>query len=305
MFATIVAGCDGHERGRAAVSFASILAQVTGARLVVAAAYLESSFPYPPGLLHAHAEDVERALDAVRDELAPDATTVTFEAHSPARALRQLAEREGADLVVVGSRHRAALQRLVDVDHSMQVLHDSPRPVVVVPDDADVRPRLERIAVGVDGSPESLGALAVAVELARCADARLWLQVIVDGRPPAWSTSAAGYAAPVDWSAWQDGTRRLAQEALQRALASIDEDVAAGGNIAVGHPARDLAGVGTWSDLLVLGSRHWGPLGRLVLGSTSEAVVRRASRPVLVVPRGAVGATVPSSNGVARAQAAS
>ncbi len=38
------------------------------------------------------------------------------------------------------------------------------------------------------------------------------------------------------------------------------------------------------ADLLVLGSHGRGPLGRVVLGSVSDAVVRAAACPVLVVP---------------------
>jgi hypothetical protein len=38
-------------------------------------------------------------------------------------------------------------------------------------------------------------------------------------------------------------------------------------------------------DLLVLGSRRWGPVKRLALGSTSERVIRHTACPVLVPPR--------------------
>ena len=38
--------------------------------------------------------------------------------------------------------------------------------------------------------------------------------------------------------------------------------------------------------MLVVGSRGWGPVRRLLLGSTSERLVREAVGPVLVVPRG-------------------
>jgi nucleotide-binding universal stress UspA family protein len=38
-------------------------------------------------------------------------------------------------------------------------------------------------------------------------------------------------------------------------------------------------------DLLVLGSRGFGPVMRLLIGSVSSHVIRQASCPVLVVPR--------------------
>jgi nucleotide-binding universal stress UspA family protein len=39
-------------------------------------------------------------------------------------------------------------------------------------------------------------------------------------------------------------------------------------------------------DLLVCGSRGYGPVRRVLLGTVSAALVRQASLPVLVVPRG-------------------
>ena len=53
----------------------------------------------------------------------------------------------------------------------------------------------------------------------------------------------------------------------------------------VGHPAEELIRADEGLDLLVLGSRRWGPVRRLALGSTSERVIRDAACPVLVPPR--------------------
>jgi nucleotide-binding universal stress UspA family protein len=50
--------------------------------------------------------------------------------------------------------------------------------------------------------------------------------------------------------------------------------------------AERLAELSEHVDLLVLGSRRFGPVRRLALGSTSEQVVRNARGPVLVAPRG-------------------
>ncbi|MGH2866670.1 MAG: universal stress protein [Solirubrobacteraceae bacterium] len=37
--------------------------------------------------------------------------------------------------------------------------------------------------------------------------------------------------------------------------------------------------------LLVIGSRRWGPIARVILGSTGETLLHGASCPILVVPR--------------------
>ena len=52
-----------------------------------------------------------------------------------------------------------------------------------------------------------------------------------------------------------------------------------------GDPAEELATMAEHLDLLVLGSRAYGPSGRLLSGSTSTKLARRAACPLLVVPR--------------------
>jgi nucleotide-binding universal stress UspA family protein len=105
------------------------------------------------------------------------------------------------------------------------------------------------VGVGFDGSPESLQAREVADAVARAAGARLIpLTVVRDGHAAA-----------------ADGDE---VEAL------------------TGKPAEALAARAGDLDLLVVGSRGQGPVRRLLLGSTSEQVVRDAPSSVLVVPRG-------------------
>jgi nucleotide-binding universal stress UspA family protein len=56
-------------------------------------------------------------------------------------------------------------------------------------------------------------------------------------------------------------------------------------SIAVGHPAPEILRYAdvTDTDLLVVGARGLGTMKRLLLGSVSEAVLRHAACPVLVV----------------------
>lgn len=72
------------------------------------------------------------------------------------------------------------------------------------------------------------------------------------------------------------------------------------GEILTGRPADALAAVSTDVDMMVCGSRGYGPLRTLLVGSTSHALVRRAACPVLVVPRG-VGVASPAVSAAASA----
>ena len=68
-------------------------------------------------------------------------------------------------------------------------------------------------------------------------------------------------------------------------LAELGEP--ATGEVVTGNPATELAYAGNDLDLLVTGSRNYGPVRRLMLGSTSTRLVHEAPCPVLVLTRGA------------------
>jgi nucleotide-binding universal stress UspA family protein len=138
---------------------------------------------------------------------------------------------------------------------------------------------VSRIGVGFDGGPEATQALALAARLARDSGASLVVRSVV-----------ASPIRAVDFSAydtdWLERSKQFAADELAEALAGI-EDVEASGDVAVGLPVDDLVELSKQVDLLVLGSRGWGPVRRTVAGSTAAGVVRKASAPVLVLPRGA------------------
>ena len=186
MFRTIVAGCNGFERGRGAVSLAHAIAAAGGSRLVVLGVHVNPPLPFPDTYAEQRSE-LEHALRAVRDELAPEGIVRTHADLSPARALRHVAEAEHADLLVVGSRHRRRLQHILEGDHAMQVLHGAACAVAIAPDPLAPHPELHRIGVGIDATPESERALAIARDLAERVGARLWLHAVVDDTIPSWA----------------------------------------------------------------------------------------------------------------------
>jgi nucleotide-binding universal stress UspA family protein len=72
----------------------------------------------------------------------------------------------------------------------------------------------------------------------------------------------------------------IARELAERHGAALEVRAVTDGN-----PAEELAAMAEHLDLLVLGSRAYGPSGRLLSGSTSTQLARRAPCPLLVVPR--------------------
>lgn len=61
-----------------------------------------------------------------------------------------------------------------------------------------------------------------------------------------------------------------------------------------GLAGEELAAFGAQVDLLVAGSRGYGPLRSLVLGSTSAHLAGNARCPLLVIPRAAIAEPTPT-----------
>jgi nucleotide-binding universal stress UspA family protein len=284
MFRTIVAGCNGRERGRGAVSLAHAIATATGAKLLLVGVHHNPPLPFP-STFAGQREELEHDLRAVRDELAPEALVQIHADMSPAHALRNVARHEGADLLVVGSRHRRRLQHIAESDHAMQVLHGARCAVAIAPDPLAPRPQLRRIGVGIDATPESAGALEMACDVARRTGARLSLLAVADEGVPLWVPTVGA----LDAEAMQEVVehRVTAARALLDERLELCEGVEAQGDVVVGNPAGELILATEGLDLLVLGSRRWGPLKRLALGSTSEQVIRHTACPVLIPRRNA------------------
>jgi Universal stress protein family len=80
--------------------------------------------------------------------------------------------------------------------------------------------------------------------------------------------------------------------ALEQGMTSVPRDRSGGGQLLTGTAAEALALASKDLDLLVCGSRGYGPARIVLLGSTSHALVRRAECPVVVVPVDSLSAPV-------------
>jgi nucleotide-binding universal stress UspA family protein len=255
----IIVGVDASERAADAVALAGVLARAAGAELLIAHAYTSEAIP------------LERHLEAA----GVPAHAVPLPGGSPARLLQELAERANAAAIVIGSSHRGELGRVFAGTTAERLLHGAPCPVVVAPR-GYAGGELHRILVGHDGGPESQAALEAA--LAAGADVHLVrvLEPVVLG---AQASIAGAWVPPLDIEA----DARAAFEAEFAGLEDVERE------FLVGDPARELARRTERADLAIVGSRGYGPLRSVLLGSVSAKLVRRAACPVMVVPRGAQG----------------
>jgi nucleotide-binding universal stress UspA family protein len=235
--------------------------------------------------LHAQGERMlaERALPALQGRAG------SFEVlldDSPARALSILCDRERPDLLVFGSSHRGPLGRILLGSTASRLLNGVAASVAVAPRGyaSEAPASIGRIAVGFDGSAQAERALEEAVRLAVDADARLLVAGAIE--PPAVLTTEIGRQALRSLSGEQlrDRRRDLLTARIRERLDAIEDAPQWECEVRHGDPAtvlRELTEEGV--DLLVLGSRGYGPLRRALLGSVSGRLIGETSCPVLVV----------------------
>lgn len=284
----IIIAVDDSERSKDAIAFGGALARAGGASVTVAHAYPWHHLRFS-GTSEANAfllEESERTLARMSEPLS-DLANVELRSladPSPARGLQALAAELEAGLIVVGSSHTGRLGRVLPGSTAERLLHGAACAVSVVPHGYATAQRHPSgvIACGWDGSPESEAALVAAEELARAMSTSL--RVIRTFEPTAYAYPPALGVAYAHFT--QDG-RDEAKRALEERLAHIGAGATVEGELHEGMAAHELGDVCEAVDLMVLGSRGYGPLEAVLLGGVTGRVVRDAGCPVIVVPNGA------------------
>jgi len=294
MFERIVVGYAGDRAGRDGVKLACRLAESTGATITVA-------YPYHPLFADVPADVAEQRA---RDELSAmlgsgsaleGARFRWCNSSWPIRALHELARFEDADLLVFGAAPERVGRRRLDLMDRM--VHGAPCAVAVAPEGyADSAPSaIVRVGVGFADTEEARAASALAMQLA--VNAGTPLRIVAGS---GLGGLLAGYAAMSP--ALPEVEREMygdARSAAERIAGELSTEGEVSVEVRREDPARLLVDATRTLDLLVLGSRGYGPLRQVLLGSVSAEVMRRGHCPVLVLPR----AAVPAAEDVVRGEA--
>jgi len=283
MSAPIIAAYDPYVEDRAPVELALAAARVTGARVVAAAVYpwgLSEGWSNPQ-VEPSSEERLHGVMQRLHDEL--EVETRVLEDLSVPAALHALARELEAGLIVVGSTDRSAAGRVLTGSTAQRLLQGAPCPVALAPSGYLAEP-VNTIAVGFVDSPEGRAALRAAHVLAQRADARL--RVVAALHPSGGLDAAfAGSAKPERGSQLQGHQRGKVEVAMQRAVGELNAGVEIFPELHVDDPADVLLRISENVELLVCGSRGYGPLRSVLLGGVSGRLVDESSCPVLVLPR--------------------
>ena len=206
--------------------------------------------------------------------------------HSAAKALQASGEAVGAGIIVVGSSHVGRLGRVLPGSTAERLLHGAPCPVAVVPVGfrAHGLPASPVIGCAYQATEDGEAALAAAEELALALTGSLRVVQVVEPPSYLYDTGEMPLNMPeIDARVRADAERALTErvERLSSALDGVE------GTIHVGKPADRLVALTETVDVMVVGSRGYGPLRAVLLGGVSGQLIRSAACPVIAVPRGA------------------
>ena len=285
----IVVAVDGSPASNAAATWAAGEAAMRKVPLTVVHAVTTPTatwppVPYPESLAVRLEDDGKKAImHAIKlaEEALPADRTVTINRElvysSPVPALIEMSD--GAEMIVMGTAGRGLLARGVLGSVSATVVRHAHCPVAVVHADAPPVTQNAPVLVGIDGSPAS--ELATAIAFDEASRRGVGLTAL-----HAWSDIDISELPEPDWSSLEAEAHR----SLAENLAGWQErypDVAVQRLVVRDRPARQLAEKSQTAQLLVVGSHGRGGLTGMLLGSVSNAVLHSVRIPVIVARQAA------------------
>ncbi len=246
---------------------------------------------------------LRQLASAARTE-GPEITAIVGEGQAAAAIVEQ-AKTMGADLVVMGTRGRGGVRRLVLGSVTEKVLRTAPCPVLTVPPHApeapSLRPDLKRILCAIDFSPASVRAFHQAVDIGRRASASVlavhsidWLEskgrdelisavVRIDPRVPPEIADEIRQES-IRQQLIDDAGKRLAELVSREAADGCDVTTM----VVTGRADREILRIAEEdrADLIAMGAQRSSGADLALFGSTTQQVVREASCVVLTVGSG-------------------
>jgi nucleotide-binding universal stress UspA family protein len=258
MSETIIVGIDldAPDQAHNALTLASWLADATSSELLLATVFAPHPGPIGP--------QIERRRRELATLSHRPVETIAIAGTAPARVLHELADQRRPRAIVIGSSRGGDQHVVAPGSVGELLLHGGAAAVAIAPNSYVAGPGpTPHIGVAYGVTPESDDAVRTAVDLAEGARGRLRVLHVREPAPH------------------REMPERRPGEHLERALAGASAELVE----LNGDPAIALAGASRDLDLLIVGSRSYGPLGAVLLGAVTRRLARAAECPVMVVPR--------------------
>src|SRR5688500_18573417 len=283
--AGLVVGIDGSPASLAGMSAASVIGRKLGCAVhIVSVLPPFESYPLESDGQSGY-DDLRRARLQLREsavrkllQAAQAGSDWTFEVVTgrPARMIVSIAERRGADLIIVGRTEHGVMDRILGGETTLQIMRMSAIPVLAVPRECD---RYRSAVAAMDFSPGSIRAAKCALEMLD-GSGTLYL---VHVEPPT-ELFPAGFSFdesrfPGDMVVW---FRRLVEDLEAPPGVMIEPVILNGKPVQTTLEFAERVG----ADLITAGSHGHTRMERFLLGSVSTGLVRNAQLQVLVAPAG-------------------
>jgi nucleotide-binding universal stress UspA family protein len=288
MASRVVIGYDGSEASEDAVAFGLTWCCSTSDVPVVATVYPEEH-PLGAGRVDVEwttyvREQAEIIQDKARALVGDAALYRNVASSSAAHGLADLAEDVDAVMVIVGTTPETGLARSLLGSSTERLLHGATAPVMVVPSGwrQSAPDRISSIGVAYVDTRDAREALRMAVRVALRIPARLTLYSVLGQSSEHYSY----LVGRTDEEAFLDKARDSFRKALDFAAAGVPPELEPRTVLLEEPVVESLAALGPDDvEMLVCGSRGYGPVRRVLLGGVSSRLIRRARLPVAVVPR--------------------
>jgi nucleotide-binding universal stress UspA family protein len=274
----IIVGADGSSGSANAMRWAAHIAASYAAEIVVMTGFVPTESELPPRRVKTLLADRERQVEtwSLPARLGDLEVRTVVERGDPRDGILRVAQREHADLIVVGRVGQSAGPGLLHIGSMAEWLaHNADLPIAIVGGAVNVATR--SVLVGVDGSAGSKAALDWVADLAKAVDLRV--------------IAAAVHQPYVEWtpSTHADNWRRDIERQIREEFADnltmanieFEELALRGSNVAdvLLQAAQDER-----TDVIVVGARGLGGFAGLRVGGVALKTLHRADRPVVIVP---------------------
>jgi nucleotide-binding universal stress UspA family protein len=281
----LIIGYDEREQAEDAVEYGRALCDVIGAEPVLVSII-------PPTHPSIESFGPEAARDYRRQELIEvagrrlagrDVDVHVATSSSVGHGLVAAADDLDAVCIVIGSCHRGAIGRTALGSVGNSLIHGSPCAVAVAPSGfAETKDPFLQIGVAFDGTPEAWAALETGIGMAERTHARLSVVTVSDFTSHVPATAFNLLASGEVTNAEREEKRRV----LDLALARVPEGLPVKGRLLSGVPGDMLSKASQDVDLMIIGSKGYGPIRRVFAGSVATHVLHHAHSAVMVLPRG-------------------
>ena len=302
MFQKILIPVDGSQCGDHAAKFGLEFAKLLGARVVLTNALIE----------YATEKDANRVIGP--SHRMAEKLGVPFEVRlaegrflSIGDGIIEASQESNSELIVMGTHGREGVPRMLLGSVAEWVSRRATVPVMLIREQAHATthttthatthpttglPKLERILVAVDGSPQSNLALTTASDLACALGINLELIHVIPDIPAVYSYTAYEYAPMIDFAKYQHDLEAESQAIIAAALALLDAHTPKVAEVRTSRVPADGTRLGDAiiktakehnADLIVIGTHGRSGVDLLLLGSVAERVSHRSEVPVLMI----------------------